>query len=559
MATVIDSLLIELGLDNKKFSAAAKQSINNLRKLEAQARKSFKSTQNEANNLEDSFGKAKDALLSLGVSLVGFKGLTNLAQQVTTVNADISRTASRFKMSAAELSAWGQLMKSVGGTAEDFTSSMQAVDASIANIKLKGSAAIFENLAQLQRAGADIRQIFNPQTGKFDWEELADQVKYLVSIGKEQEAFITLSDMGITEKYFQVLKKGGDEVRRMRSELERLQGVNEKNSKQAEELQEKWGKVSTAFGGAANQIMNQLYPSLGKLADGTTTAVTKFTEWDKQLNGGLSNVLIFDAGLITLMTTLKALGITFTAQTAIVAAWALKLEAAAPILGKVVGAAGLLFHSGELNKGEDEEIRKIHAEQDKASGKTGGKSKQGNSNAGPSGLPRNLRNNNPGNIEYGNFAKKQGATGSDGRFAIFPDMKTGENAMANLLMSYAKGGTNTISSIISKWSPAGENGTANTNSYIANVAKATGIDPNKALNTNELLAVQRAMTNQEGMIGPRATVPQTQTASNNSNVQTSINTVNIQTQATDADGIFKDMYAAFESNTLMNYGTVGYR
>jgi hypothetical protein len=52
-------------------------------------------------------------------------------------------------------------------------------------------------------------------------------------------------------------------------------------------------------------------------------------------------------------------------------------------------------------------------------------------------LTRGLRNNNPGNIEFGSFAKKYGATGSDGRFAIFPTMVDGIRAIAELLIVYS--------------------------------------------------------------------------------------------------------------------------
>ena len=48
---------------------------------------------------------------------------------------------------------------------------------------------------------------------------------------------------------------------------------------------------------------------------------------------------------------------------------------------------------------------------------------------------RPQRDNNPGDIEYGAFARAHGAIGSDGRFAIFPDMATGFQAMAALLSS----------------------------------------------------------------------------------------------------------------------------
>lgn len=49
------------------------------------------------------------------------------------------------------------------------------------------------------------------------------------------------------------------------------------------------------------------------------------------------------------------------------------------------------------------------------------------------GGTRAWRSNNPGNIEYGSFAKSHGAIGSDGRFAIFSSYEAGRKAKENLL------------------------------------------------------------------------------------------------------------------------------
>ena len=46
---------------------------------------------------------------------------------------------------------------------------------------------------------------------------------------------------------------------------------------------------------------------------------------------------------------------------------------------------------------------------------------------------RNWRNNNPGNIEMGKYAKKYGAIGDDGRFAIFPTYEIGQKAKSDLI------------------------------------------------------------------------------------------------------------------------------
>lgn len=96
--------------------------------------------------------------------------------------------------------------------------------------------------------------------------------------------------------------------------------------------------------------------------------------------------------------------------------------------------------------------------------------------------PRNLRNNNPGNIEYGPLALSFGATGSDGRFAIFPDQKTGSAALDGLLQRYEKQGLNTTAGVIGKWAPPSENNTA---AYAASVAKRMGVGVNDKLDLSD--------------------------------------------------------------------------
>lgn len=87
--------------------------------------------------------------------------------------------------------------------------------------------------------------------------------------------------------------------------------------------------------------------------------------------------------------------------------------------------------------------------------------------------PRGLRNNNPGNIEWGRFAQGQGAVGSDGRFAIFPTPAAGIGAMHSLLGSYHRNhDIDTIDQIIGRWAPAGDGN--NVDAYVAAVSDASG-------------------------------------------------------------------------------------
>ena len=87
------------------------------------------------------------------------------------------------------------------------------------------------------------------------------------------------------------------------------------------------------------------------------------------------------------------------------------------------------------------------------------------------------RNRNPGNIEAGRFADAHGATGSDGRFAKFPDDETGFRAMAALLDAPAYQGL-TIAQAIARWAPPNENDTAR---YTALVCEWAGCAPGDRL------------------------------------------------------------------------------
>jgi hypothetical protein len=90
---------------------------------------------------------------------------------------------------------------------------------------------------------------------------------------------------------------------------------------------------------------------------------------------------------------------------------------------------------------------------------------------------RPQRNNNPGDIEYGRFSVAHGATGSDGRFAVFPSPDAGFRAMAALLSAPAYAGL-TVGQALDKWAPPIEN---NTNAYTAFVCKAVGCTPDTPL------------------------------------------------------------------------------
>ena len=122
------------------------------------------------------------------------------------------------------------------------------------------------------------------------------------------------------------------------------------------------------------------------------------------------------------------------------------------------------------------------------------------------GGSRSWRNNNQGNIEFGEFAKRHGATGSDGRFAIFPSEEAGRAAQSALLKSKNYKNLD-IPDMVKRYAPGTEN---NVPAYIAAVKKA-GVDPKKKMGEytdTEMNALLDAMKKHEGWkVGEGETAP----------------------------------------------------
>ena len=111
---------------------------------------------------------------------------------------------------------------------------------------------------------------------------------------------------------------------------------------------------------------------------------------------------------------------------------------------------------------------------DAGTGSTTIRDKQGNVVETRKGGHRNWRNNNPGNIEYGKFAISMGAIGTDGRFAIFPNMEMGY-AAADTLMKGKSYQNLSIADAIKRWAPESENDVA----AYQNTFKKAGFDITK--------------------------------------------------------------------------------
>jgi hypothetical protein len=111
---------------------------------------------------------------------------------------------------------------------------------------------------------------------------------------------------------------------------------------------------------------------------------------------------------------------------------------------------------------------------------------------GKSGLPRGMRNNNPGNIRVGNSpwqGKIPLSQNTDGAFEQFTTYVYGIRAMIKNLLSYYASGLNTVERVINKWAPPADHN--DTSAYVQIVCSRGGFTPSQQINLNDQGTMRR--------------------------------------------------------------------
>ena len=120
-------------------------------------------------------------------------------------------------------------------------------------------------------------------------------------------------------------------------------------------------------------------------------------------------------------------------------------------------------------------------------------------------LPRGVRNNNPGNIEWGDPWQGLVPTDkrTDPRFCQFSSPAYGIRALARTLITYQdKYGIRTVTAAINRWAPPVEN---DTGAYVRAVQRAVGGDAVNMHDYASLRPVVEAIIRHENGAGPLKT------------------------------------------------------
>lgn len=136
-ATIIDSLIVTLGLDPKNFTEGQKKALASFKKTKEDATATAKEMEARGKQGAQFFGLIKNAAMGLFTLLAGnvvIKAITGIA----TTTAATGRLASNIGLAAADLQAFTNMVERNGGTADAAAASYKGLADAIAEYKITG-------------------------------------------------------------------------------------------------------------------------------------------------------------------------------------------------------------------------------------------------------------------------------------------------------------------------------------------------------------------------------------------------------------------------------------
>ncbi len=254
-ATVIDALLITLGLDTSDFRKGQKDVSDDLKKQREDAKKTAKEMAEQGKKAASFFSSIKTELLALTGVTVTAGGLMSLVKNTTSSLMDLSIQSKALGMSAKELDGWAKSAEAAGSSAEKISASLQGFQGAIQGARVGDySSSIFGGLAQL-----------NALTGQnFDvWGQDAS------SLAKTSlDALRKISDPNLRRQVG--LSLGFDDATLQRNQegkflpdvdrLTKSSGITDASTKGAKEFTAAWAELNQSLETTKNQFYTFLIP-----------------------------------------------------------------------------------------------------------------------------------------------------------------------------------------------------------------------------------------------------------------------------------------------------------
>lgn len=500
---IIDAFIVSFGIDNTGFREGLREIETGQKRLREQSKKTFDYMEDAGKKTGMAIKGLSREVIGLGLAFMGTRSIVGFMANMANGAATADRFGRTLGMSIQQVWAWRRAMRGFGGQPGDADSALQAIQNAKIGFRTGGldtsQHALFARLGisgndlQTKDAGSILQKLAGSRLATSDPQLYSNM----------------LQQIGLSSPMIALLMEGKGSVDVLIKTYQANADGMEEAAKQSEKLQQEMAELTAQYEKAMVPILTAMLPVL-QVISGALVKMTGTAESTQDMLGGAA---VGAAGGFALGGPLGA--------------------ALGAIVGGVDGwGIGSVLRGNGRNILPGKEHGEVRIELPPSRAVAGGRT-------------RADRNNNPGNISDGAFARAQpGYVGSDGRFARFATPEHGFAAQERLLGTYMRNGRDTLAGIVSKYAPANEN---NVEAYVSHLERLMGVSRHHHLSPLQIPALARAMAQHEGYSGARqrfgSMINMHRSFARHSAPRTnvSIGPITIHTKATDARGIARDL------------------
>lgn len=305
MATVIDTLFLELGIDSGKFGTQAKEAENRLDRmsasfgraeksaaksskgLEKQAVQSAKSTK-QAKNLTQAVGSLAKGFAAFTALVMGSNALDKMIREGAQANVELDNLSRNIGISRNQLQAWGGMAEMAGGSAEGMKGSLAGLSMGITRLTTMGDTSMvpFFNAFGVALLNADgkARDLDSIML------DLADRFAKMDRV----QAYNLAKSMGLDDGTINTLMLGRAEMEKMLEMQRNLYRSGEKEIQVSRELTQARGYLNAQWDSLKAMLADALAPVLlkiVKMVSGFVDYLMKHENSMKHVFEGLAFVL----------------------------------------------------------------------------------------------------------------------------------------------------------------------------------------------------------------------------------------------------------------------------
>jgi hypothetical protein len=279
MATVIDSLVVELGLDPTKFTQGQSNALGQLRRFEQEALSSSKRLESTGAAISEAFSGFQKTALGLVATFLGGMGIKEFTGYITNLDAATGRIARTMDISSRELSSWQGAAELAGGSAQGITGTLQGLSSEMQNFSLTGRTNLLGPLTQLGVSLNNANGQLKTSTELF--LDIADAVNGM----DPARARAILSMLGMDQDSINLALQGRSALEANLAILRQTGGTTEQSARAAQEYQRSLALLGRTATDAGRALFNIVAPDLTKSLQGITALINEAKKL-KELSAG---------------------------------------------------------------------------------------------------------------------------------------------------------------------------------------------------------------------------------------------------------------------------------